>query len=89
MTCEDGTVHLVGGHNTREGRVEYCYSGTWHSVCADNWGEDEAEVVCHNMGYSTQLGKVHLNILMHTLTVCGDWFQFLLCRTLVEAQVPC
>ena len=59
----DGAIYLVGGRNTKEGRIEYCYNGTWYSVCADNWGDDEAEVVCLNMGYSTQLGKGHLCLL--------------------------
>ena len=66
VSCEDGAVHLVGGHNTREGRVEYCYNGTWYSVCADNWGEGEAKVVCFNMGYSTQLGKAHPDNYLHS-----------------------
>ena len=56
--CVDGTVHLVGGHSLRAGRVEYCYNGTWHSVCSNGWDDvQEARVVCNTLGYDTSLGE--------------------------------
>ena len=53
-TCEDGTVHLVGGNDVSRGRVEYCYEGTWYSVCASDWEDngEEARVVCSTLGYN-------------------------------------
>ena len=60
VTCEDGTVHLVGGDTLSRGRVEYCYNGSWYSLCANNWGEQEARVVCRTLGYDTIAhGKMH------------------------------
>ena len=58
-TCMEGTVHLVGGHNVKEGRIQICYNGEWHSVCGDRWSEmgGEADVVCSTLGYSAKLGK--------------------------------
>ena len=52
-TCEDGTVHLVGGDSIVRGRVEYCYQGIWHSVCASDWDDrgNEATVICRSLGY--------------------------------------
>ena len=35
-------VRLVGGPSIKEGRVEYCNSGIWHSLCGNVW-EDEQE----------------------------------------------
>ena len=60
MTCEDGTVHLVGGDVLR-GRVEYCYQGAWYSVCASGWDErgEEARVICSSLGYTT-FGKYYV-----------------------------
>ena len=57
-TCVNDAVHLVGGHNVKEGRVLVCYNGQWHSICSDNWSETGAEVgiVCSTLGYSTELG---------------------------------
>ena len=53
-TCEDGTVHLVGGDDVSRGRVEYCYEGTWYTVCASDWEDngEEARVICSTLGYS-------------------------------------
>ena len=56
-TCVEDTIHLVGGHSVKEGRVQVCYSGEWHSICGDRWSEKEAEadVVCSSLGYSAEL----------------------------------
>ena len=57
LTCEEGTIRLVGSYDVKEGRVEYCSNNTWYSVCGDGWQEPEANVVCSTLGYSTSLGK--------------------------------
>ena len=61
--CIEGTVHLVGGDDVSRGRVEYCYNGTWHSVCADDWETTgrEAKLVCETAGYDTSIyGKCNI-----------------------------
>ena len=59
-TCEEDDIRLVGGYSVKEGRVQVCYNGTWHSVCADRWSDKEASVVCSTLGYpsSAGLGKL-------------------------------
>ena len=54
MTCQHGIVHLVGGDDDTRGRVEYCYEGTWFSVCVNGWdgGGEEASIICNSLGYS-------------------------------------
>ena len=62
--CVNDTLRLVGGQNAKEGRVQVCYNGEWHSICSDNWSEmdGEADVVCSTLDYSTELGQQCLNI---------------------------
>ena len=50
--CESGQVHLVGGAVMTKGRVEVCANGTWGRVCHDFWADDDARVVCRQLGYS-------------------------------------
>ena len=52
--CCDGTVRLAGGSLSNEGRVEICQSGEWKTVCDNNWSDNEARVVCRQLGYITQ-----------------------------------
>ena len=53
-TCTDGDVHLVGGTTPLNGRVEVCYNNQWGGVCSPSgikWGQEEATVVCRQLGY--------------------------------------
>ena len=34
------------------GRVDICYNGSYESVCSDTWKEEEASVVCQQLGFS-------------------------------------
>ncbi|XP_051256282.1 scavenger receptor cysteine-rich domain-containing group B protein isoform X2 [Dicentrarchus labrax] len=46
----DGTVRLMNGQNTCQGRVEIYYHGKWGTVCDDDWVLNNARVVCQQIG---------------------------------------
>ena len=56
--CDDGSIRLTGGPNKFEGRVEICEDGSWGQVCAMGWTGDDAEVVCRQLGHSTDNRKL-------------------------------
>ena len=68
-TCENGDIQLVDGDpntNGSEGRVELCINGVWGTVCDDFWGDEEAAVVCSQLGY----GRSKPIIYTSTCTLC-------------------
>jgi hypothetical protein len=46
------SIRLMGGQNKFEGRVEVCQDGQWKTVCNRGWGDDEAQVVCRQLGFA-------------------------------------
>ncbi|KAJ8687823.1 hypothetical protein QAD02_023617 [Eretmocerus hayati] len=51
---QEGAVKLVGGERgTFEGNVEILHKSRWGSVCDDEWDEQEAQVVCRQLGYDS------------------------------------
>ena len=52
--CEDGDVRLQNGTLSINGRVEVCRYGSWGSICADKWDNNDARVVCRQLGYISE-----------------------------------
>ena len=50
-------LRLVGGTNSREGRLEVYYNGTWGTVCDKGFSHASARVVCYvlRFGYDGQV----------------------------------
>ena len=48
-----GDIRLVGGSYNWEGRVEIYWTGTWGTISDTSWSDSDAEVVCRQLGHST------------------------------------
>ena len=57
-SCVNGEIRLVNGSGVHSGRVEVCFNDQFGTVCDDNWGSDDATVVCNQLGYRGQ-GRAH------------------------------
>lgn len=60
-TLKTGTVRLIGGSSSSEGRVEVFYSGVWGTVCDRQWDPRDGDVVCRQLGYHRAL-QVNIKI---------------------------
>jgi hypothetical protein len=64
MPCFDGETRLENTTYSYKdevfvhgGRVEVCYSGTYHPVCDEGWTDNDAAVVCNSIGFSSSNHK--------------------------------
>lgn len=58
VACQNGTVRLHGSGYSTMGRVEVCMNGEWGSICRDSFDDNDAHVVCSQLGYSPY-GKLY------------------------------
>lgn len=54
VVCENGALRLVSGEVSTEGTVQLCVNRAWSTVCSAGWGNDEANVVCRQLGFGSE-----------------------------------
>ena len=51
--CSNGDVQLIGDSRYNNfGRVEVCINESWGKVCSNMWENNDASVVCRQLGFS-------------------------------------
>ena len=75
------SVRLVDGGSSNEGRVEVYFNNEWGRVCGDRWDDNDAKVVCRQLGLpaenatayvNAQLGEGTGNILLDEVQCTGS-----------------
>ncbi|GAB1602356.1 deleted in malignant brain tumors 1 protein-like [Argonauta hians] len=52
VQCFRHDIRLRGGSKPNEGRVEFKKNGIWGTLCDSDWDNDDATVLCRDLGYS-------------------------------------
>ena len=65
--CNNGNLRLVGGRHPAEGRLEFCFGGMWGTVCHDRFGTEDAQVACHQLGFT--IGECMHNALNNIIII--------------------
>ena len=50
---------MTDGPNPKSGRVEVKHNGVWGTICDDNFGENESQVICRMLGFSSNVGRIY------------------------------
>lgn len=66
--CSEGSVRLVGGPGSYEGRLEVCFSGVWGTVHGSLnpffiWSEFETRVICSQLGFNRTGMYMYISVL--------------------------
>ena len=69
--CNDWDVKLTGGTVMNEGRLELCLHQRWGTVSDGTWSNEEAQVVCRQLGYSTEGSSVLLCTVTIAVYMCS------------------
>ena len=52
--CTNGSIRLVDGASSSEGRVELCSNGVWTTIGDSGWDYNDARVACRQLEYNDQ-----------------------------------
>ena len=51
VDCEDGDIKLTGGNSEEEGTIQVCFSNQWGLISEYGWSQNNAQVVCRELGF--------------------------------------
>ena len=68
-------MRLVDGFDSSNGHVEYCRHRMWSAVCSEGWDNNDARVVCRQLGYNPS--GMPENIKFHFQCIAKELGMFL------------
>ena len=89
-------IRLANGTNEKEGRVEFYWNNQWSTVCDDLWDDNDATVICKQLGYrrgsarvSAYFGEGSGFILLDDVNCNGGEFTIFSCNHRIFGEHDC
>ena len=86
----NGNLRVIGGSNYRTGRVEIFIepNNTWGTICDDGWDDQDAQVVCRQLGLGTT-GTAILGFSPNASPDVPIWLDDVNCNGLESRLIDC
>ena len=85
-------VRLLAGVDTDDevafGSVEIFFMNQWGAICMDDWGDQDARVICHMLGHSIEHARAGYNITS-IITTNRVWMDNVWCDGDEESIMEC
>ena len=59
LGCTEGDIRLLDGVTSLDGRVSVCKHNQWGTVCHYGWNDNDAIVVCRQLGFAYGIITMH------------------------------
>ena len=72
------SIRLVNGRSECSGRLEISHNGLWGTICDDEWGMSNTDVVCrqlgcgHGISFGNDFGQGHGPIWLDNVACTGE-----------------
>jgi len=86
----NGSLRLTGGSNYRTGRVEIFIepNNTWGTICDDGWNDQNARVVCRQLGLGSS-GTAKLGFSPNASPSVPIWLDNVICNGRESRLIDC
>ncbi|XP_052763243.1 scavenger receptor cysteine-rich type 1 protein M160-like [Mya arenaria] len=97
ISC-NSTVRLLNGTSERSGRVEVFHQGEWGTICADDFDNDDADVVCRKAGIrlwnasvltGSTFGRGNLSNIINSTNCTGQEWDLSACKSSPWQESSC
>ena len=75
LGCTEGDIRILDGETNLDGRVSVCKHNQWGTVCHNGWNDNDAIVVCRQLGFAYGIVTTHDETLKYGVHIPMYFFK--------------